>query len=62
MKPNPVKFYRQVLATLIGARIPFLVGGAYAFCRHAGIDRRTKDLDLMVEEDTWPRLARVLRA
>ena len=62
MKPNPVKFYREVLATLIGARIPFLVGGAYAFCRHAGIDRRTKDLDLMVEEDTWPRLARVLRA
>ena len=62
MKPNPVKFYRDVLATLTGARIPFLVGGAYAFCRHAGIDRRTKDLDLMVQEDTWPVLARVLRA
>jgi hypothetical protein len=57
-----VKFYREVLAALSGTDIRFLVGGAFAFCRHAGIDRRTKDLDLMVEEASWPRLARALRA
>ena len=44
----PVKFYREVLAALNEADVPFLVGGAYAFCRHAAIDRKTKDLDLMI--------------
>lgn len=56
-----MKFYRKVLATLIAARVPFLIGGAFAYCRYAGIDRRTKDLDLMVEQSSWPELARVLR-
>lgn len=58
----PVKFYREVLAALIASDVPFLVGGAYAFCRHAAIDRKTKDLDLMVCEETWPAVARALRA
>ena len=62
MARAPVKFYREVLAALTRTDIPFLIGGAFAFCRHAGIDRRTKDLDLMIEERSWPQLARVLRA
>ena len=45
----PVGFYREVLSALTRADVPFLVGGAYAFCRHAAIDRKTKDLDLMIE-------------
>jgi len=57
-----VKFYREVLSALTRSGIPFMVGGAFAFCRHAGIDRRTKDLDLLIEEKTWPTLARALRA
>jgi hypothetical protein len=48
----PTKFYREVLSALAVAGVPFL----------AGIDRTTKDLDLMVERDTWPELARALRA
>ena len=55
-------FYREVLKTLLQSDVPFLIGGAFAFCRHAGIDLRTKDLDLMIEARTWPTLARVLRA
>ena len=58
----PIPFYREVLAALTKAHVTFLVGGAFAYCRYAGIDRRTKDLDLMIEEGTWPELARVLRA
>ena len=58
----PVAFYREVLSALIAADIPFLVGGAYAFCRHAAIDRKTKDLDLMIQRETWASLARALRA
>ena len=58
----PVGFYREVLSALTVAEVPFLVGGAYAFCRHAAIDRKTKDLDLMIKEETWPAVARALRA
>jgi len=50
-----------VLAALADSDIRFLIGGAFAFCRHAGIDLPTKDLDLMIEQHTWPALARALR-
>ena len=59
---TPVRFYREVLTALAEGDVPFLIGGAFAFCRHAGIDLRTKDLDLMIEQRTWPALARVLRS
>ena len=39
---------RRVLTSLDDAELPFLVGGAFAMARHAGIMRDTKDLDLFV--------------
>lgn len=39
-------FYCQALSILNKAQIPFLIGGAYAFERHTGIARHTKDLDI----------------
>ena len=57
----PVRFYREVLGSLLERDIPFLIGGAFAYARHAGIDLRTKDLDLMIEARAWPSVARVLR-
>lgn len=44
-------FYRSGIGALQQAGIPFLVGGAYALEWHAGIVRRTKDLDLFVKAD-----------
>jgi hypothetical protein len=41
-------FFQDVMARLSAARIPYLVGGAYAFDRYTGIIRRTKDLDIFV--------------
>lgn len=55
-------FYRQVVGALKRADVPFLVGGAFALCRHIGMDRATKDLDLMICRDEWPRAANALRA
>lgn len=60
--PTPTRFYREVLSALHAARVPFLIGGAYAFCRHVGIDRGTKDLDLLICKDDWPAAAQALRA
>jgi hypothetical protein len=59
---NPTGFYRHVLSALGEARVPFLIGGAYAFCRHVGIDRGTKDLDIMICGEDWPVAAQALRA
>jgi len=55
-------FYKRVLQTLVGNRIEFLVGGAFAFVRYTGIDRDTKDLDLFVRRADWSKAAQALQA
>jgi hypothetical protein len=49
-------FYRQAMDVLTRARLPFLVGGAFAFVHQAGIDRSTKDLDIFVRPSDVHRL------
>lgn len=58
--PEAEAFYRDVLRTLHAAEIPFLVGGAYAFVKYTGIDRRTKDFDLFIAEEDVARAFEVL--
>ena len=41
-------FYRRVLDELTQAKIPFLVGGAFALEHYTGIWRFTKDLDIFM--------------
>lgn len=60
--PEAEAFYRDVLRTLRDAEVPFLVGGAYAFVKYTGIDRRTKDFDLFVRPDDVERAFEVLEA
>src|SRR5687767_11595924 len=55
-------FYRAVLRALKQADVDFMIGGTYALARYTGIDRRTKDLDLMIRRADWSRAARALRA
>jgi hypothetical protein len=40
--------YRDAIAALSAAALPFLIGGAYAFARYTGITRHTKDFDVFV--------------
>jgi Nucleotidyl transferase of unknown function (DUF2204) len=55
-------FYREVAVALQSAQVPFLVGGTYALERHAAIQRRTKDLDLFIQQRTFSSAARALEA
>jgi hypothetical protein len=48
LEPRTFEFYTEALVALTGARVPFLVGGAYAFERYTGIARHTKDFDIFV--------------
>jgi Nucleotidyl transferase of unknown function (DUF2204) len=55
-------FYRKVVEALQSAGVPLLVGGTYALERHAGIQRRTKDLDLFIRHSSFPAAERALQA
>jgi hypothetical protein len=49
-------FYRNVLETLNGSGIPYLVGGAYAFNQYTALSRHTKDLDIFIRRQDYLRL------
>jgi hypothetical protein len=53
-------FYRQALIALQAAKVPFLVGGGYAFAHYVGITRYTKDLDIFVYPHDCARILEVL--
>jgi hypothetical protein len=54
--------YRAVLACLVAANVPILIGGGYAYGCYTGIDRVTNDLDLFIRRDDYERLRRALLA
>lgn len=53
-------FYRRVMQTLKEADIPFLVGGTWAYNRHTGIDRPTRDLDIFIRRADFGNVAAAL--
>jgi hypothetical protein len=55
------RFYRGALKALQEARIPFLVGGAYAYSQYAAIARDTKDFDIFVHPRDVERALAELR-
>jgi hypothetical protein len=61
LPPATRAFYRRVLEVLEAARVPFLVGGAYAFARYTGIVRHTRDFDLFLAPEDVPRAIATLR-
>jgi len=54
-------FYRLVLETLQERHIEFLVGGSFAFYRHTGIERPTKDIDVFLRRTDLPFALESLR-
>ncbi len=55
------QFYRHSMQILERAQVPFLLGGAYAFCVYTGIARHTKDFDLFVRQEDFERTLAVLQ-
>jgi hypothetical protein len=54
-------FYRRVLETLQERHVEFLVGGSFAFYRHTGIERPTKDIDVFLRRTDLPFALESLR-
>ena len=57
---SPRTFHREVLASLVRADVPFLVGGGFALARYAGVKRPIEGLDLFMRRDDWPGAATAL--
>ena len=62
LEPALLDFYRKALTVLTEAKVPFLVGGAYALGSYTGIIRVTKDFDLFVRPEAIYRVMDVLAA
>jgi hypothetical protein len=60
--PHTAGFYRSALQALVDARVPFLVGGAFAHACFTGIRRNTKDLDLFIRRGDYERVAQLMQA
>ena len=55
LAPEALDFYRKSMNLLKEAKVPFLVGGAYAFARYTGIVRHTKDFDVFIHPRDFSR-------
>ena len=55
-------FYRRSIDVLDAARVPFLVGGAYATELYTGLSRKTKDFDVFVMRADVERALDAFRA
>src|SRR6266853_3114211 len=53
-------FYRHALGLLDEEKLPYLVGGAYAFARYTGIERHTKDFDIFIRRSDFDRAVVIL--
>ena len=62
LAPRLHQFYRTALSALQEARMPFLVGGAYALAQLTGVVRHTKDLDIFTRPGDCERVLETLSA
>jgi hypothetical protein len=60
MPPQTRRFYRNVLLLLNQAEIPYVVGGTYALNFHTGLDRHTRDFDIIIAKADFHRVAETL--
>ena len=54
-----VEFYQQAMRLMEDAKVPFLVGGAYAFAVYTGIERHTKDFDVFIRRGDFERTCKL---
>lgn len=57
-----LEFYQHAMRVMEGGKLPFLVGGAYAFARYTGIERHTKDFDVFIRRADFERACQLFEA
>jgi len=59
--PDKTDFYRATLELFNREGLPFLVGGTHAYYRYTGIARETKDFDVFIRRDDYPRFEKAVQ-
>lgn len=59
-KEEAEKFYDKLLSTLIHHKLPFMVGGTFAFVQYTGIERETGDIDIKIPFERYPEVLKKL--
>lgn len=59
-KEQAEKFYDKLLTTLIRRKLPFMVGGTFAFMEYTGIERDTGDIDIKIPFESYPDILKSL--
>lgn len=54
------EFYDKLLATLLKKKLPFMIGGTFAFNEYTGIQRLTGDIDIKIPFEDHPRILKSL--
>lgn len=49
-------FYSRVIELLLKHKMPFMIGGTYAFAAYTGIERPTKDIDIKCAFEDYPTI------
>jgi hypothetical protein len=62
LDPVSRDFYQSAIRYLNKGNVPFMVGGAYSFARHTGLERHTKDFDIFVRPEDHERVLETLSA
>lgn len=53
-------FYDKLLSVMIKKKIPFMIGGTFAFSQYTGIERPTGDIDIKIPYDSYPQVLKTL--
>ncbi len=59
-KKKAEKFYKELIDFLLAKNLPFMIGGTYALTYFTGIERPTKDIDIVTTEKEYPRILKIL--
>jgi hypothetical protein len=59
-KEQAEQFYDKLLAFLEKSKIPFMIGGTFAFNEYTGLDRPTGDIDIMCTAEDYPKVLKTL--
>ena len=58
-KTTETNFYKESLKLLTTTKIPFMVGGTYAFNSYIGTDRHTSDLDIFCKAGDYTKILQI---
>jgi hypothetical protein len=54
------KFYDKLLTVMTKKKLPFMIGGTFAFNEYTGLDRPTGDIDIMIPIEEYPKILKTL--